>query len=207
MLLNPPINNGVGRAIYGQPLHFKNTSNGHVTDFSTRFSFTIDVSDRSNYGDGFAFYVAPLAYIPHDSGGGRLGIYSDIVQNSTNIVAVEFDTFVNDFDPKIYHVGINNNSVESLSYTGFDIDRNIGNLGHALITYNASAKFLVVSWFFEGTSSGFMPNTSVSHQIDLGELLPEWVTVGFSGATGLSNEKNVIHSWEFMSTMNSTHLE
>jgi len=208
IVLNPLIDNGndngIGRAIYGFPLRFKNSSNGHVTDFSTRFSFTIDVSTKTNYGDGFAFYVAPLGYlIPADSGGRGLGIYG---ASQKNIIAVEFDTFPNDFEPQMRHVGINNNSVVSLNYSSFDIDSNIGKMGHVLITYNASAQLLAVSWFFEGTSSGFMPNSSLSHHIDLGEILPEWVTVGFSGATGGSTEENVIHSWEFTSTLNSTHL-
>ncbi|KAK7383376.1 hypothetical protein VNO78_29054 [Psophocarpus tetragonolobus] len=170
IILNPLNNTGIGRAIYGQPLHLKNSSNGHVTDFSTRFSFSIDVSNENNYGDGFAFYMAPLAYhIPEGADGGRLGIYGDKVHDPTNIVAVEFDTFENSgFDPPVVqHVGINNNSVVSLAYA----------------------------------SSSFTPNASLSHQIDLGELLPEWVTVGFSGATGGSEEKNVIHSWEFHSTL------
>ncbi|KAK7377108.1 hypothetical protein VNO80_02528 [Phaseolus coccineus] len=205
IVLNPLIDNGIGRAIYGLPVRFKNSSNGHVTDFSTRFSFTINVSTKTNYGDGFAFYVAPLAYpIPTDSGGGSLGLYG---ANQNNIIAVEFDTFPNtNSDPQMKHVGINNNSAVSLNSSFFDIDSNIGNMGHVLITYNASAKLLAVSWFFEGTSSGFVPNTSLSYQIDLGEILPEWVTVGFSGATGASNEENVIHSWEFTSTLNSKHL-
>ncbi|XP_027940078.1 L-type lectin-domain containing receptor kinase IX.1-like [Vigna unguiculata] len=205
IVLNSLVDNGIGRAIYGLPLRFKNSSNGHVTDFSTRFSFTIDVSSRTDYGDGFAFYVAPLAYpIPSDSGGGGLGLYG---ANQDNIIAVEFDTFPNaNVDPPMKHVGINNNSLVSLNSSLFDIDSNIGNMGHVLITYSASAKLLAVSWFFEETSSGFMPNTSLSYQIDLGEILPEWVTVGFSGATGLSNEENVIHSWELTSTLNSTQL-
>jgi len=99
LVLNPLINNGVGRAIYGKPLRLKNSSNGHVTDFSTWFSFTIDVSTRTNYGDGFAFFVAPLAYqIPPNSGGGSLGQCDDS-KPQNNIIAVEFDTFVNNFDP------------------------------------------------------------------------------------------------------------
>ncbi|KAG2390172.1 L-type lectin-domain containing receptor [Vigna angularis] len=205
IVLNSLTDNGIGRAIYGLPLRFKNSSNRHVTDFSTRFSFTIDVSSKTDYGDGFAFFVAPLAYpIPSDSGGGGLGLYG---ANQDSIIAVEFDTFPNaNVDPQMRHVGINNNSLVSLNSSFFDIESNIGNMGHALITYNSSAKFLAVSWFFEGTSSGFMPNTSLSYQIDLGEILPEWVTVGFSGATGASNEENVIHSWEFTSTLNSTPL-
>ena len=40
IVLNPLIENGVGRAIYGQPLHLKNSSNGNVTDFSSLFLFS-----------------------------------------------------------------------------------------------------------------------------------------------------------------------
>ncbi|KAG4962679.1 hypothetical protein JHK85_040124 [Glycine max] len=187
VVLNPLINGEDGRATYVQLLRLKNSSSGDVTDFSTRFSFTIDAPNKTMYADGFAFYVAPLTFAyqdPPNSGGLRLGLYDDNKpQNS--FIAVEFDTF------------------------NFDIESNIGNMGHALITYNASAKLLSVSWFFEGTSSGFTPNTSLSHQIDLAETLPEWVAVGFSGSTGSYKEKNVIHSWEFSSSLelNSTHPE
>ena len=62
IVLNSLINSGVGRAIYSEPLSLKNDSNGNVTDFSTRFSFTIKVLNKTNYGDGFAFYIAPLAF-------------------------------------------------------------------------------------------------------------------------------------------------
>jgi len=207
-VLNPLVKNGVGRAVYGQPLRIKNSSNGHVTNFSTRFSFTIDVSLGTIYGDGFAFYLAPLAYqIPTTTSyGSRLGLYDD-TQN--NIVAVEFDTFINELDPPMQHVGINNNSVASLNYTKFDIESNTGKMGHALITYNASAKLLAVSWSFDGTGSSSTPTAYLSYKIDLWAILPEWVNVGFSGSTGSSTEKNVIHSWEFSSSLdiNSTHGE
>ncbi|XP_027940179.1 L-type lectin-domain containing receptor kinase IX.1-like [Vigna unguiculata] len=201
ILLNSLTYSGVGRAIYGQPIHLKNSSNQRVTDFSTRFSFTIQ-SPNSIYGDGFAFYVAPLAYqIPKtDLAGVRLGLYDENIP----IVAVEFDTFINELDPPLQHVGINNGSVVSLNYTKFDIESNKGNMGHALITYNASAKLLAVSWFFERTSSASTPNAYLSYQIDLAELLPEWVALGFSGSTGSSIEENVIHSWEFSSSLDLT---
>ncbi|ESW33066.1 hypothetical protein PHAVU_001G040400 [Phaseolus vulgaris] len=208
VVLNPLIGNGVGRAIYGQPLRLKNSSNGHVSDFSTRFSFTIDVPSGVKYGDGFAFYLAPIAYqIPTTTDDGSLlGLYDD-TQN--NILAVEFDTYVNDLDPPMQHVGINNNSVASLNSTKFDIESNTGKMGHALITYNASAKLLAVSWLFDGTSSASSPSDYLSYNIDLWAILPEWVNVGFSGSTGSSTEKNVIHSWEFSSSLdiNSTHAE
>jgi len=197
ILLNSRIYGGVGRVIYCQPLHLKNSSNGQVTDFSTRFSFTIQ-SPNSIYGDGFAFYVAPFSYQISNIGlaGFRLGIY----EQNIPIVAVEFDTYLNEFDPPVQHVGINNSSEISLGYTKFDIESNKGNMGHALITYNASAKLLAVSWFFD-TTSGSTPNAYLSYQIDLAELLPEWVAVGFSGSSGSYIEESVIHSWEFSSSL------
>jgi len=206
VVLNPLADNGNGRAIYGQPLRLKNSSNGHVTDFSTRFSFTIEVPSGVTYGDGFAFYLAPLAYqIPTtNDNGSRLGLYDD---TQSNLLAVEFDTCVNELDPAMQHVGINNNSVASLNYTKFDIESNTGKMGHALITYNASDKLLAVSWSFDGTSSASSNSNYLSYKIDLWAILPEWVNVGFSGSTGSSTEKNVIHSWEFSSSLdlNSTH--
>jgi len=91
VVLNPLINGGVGRAICVQPLRLKKSSNEDVTDFSTRFSFSINAPNKTNYADGFAFYVAPLALayqIPPSSGGLRLGLYDDSKpQNS--FVAVE----------------------------------------------------------------------------------------------------------------------
>ncbi|WVY91642.1 hypothetical protein V8G54_037156 [Vigna mungo] len=205
VVLNPIIENGKGRVIYGQPLRLKNSSDGLATDFSTRFSFTIDAT-VAKYGDGFAFFLAPLLYqIPTaTSDGSLLGLY-DATQN--NIIAVEFDTYINELDPPVQHVGINNNSVASLNYSKFDIESNLGNMVHALITYNASAQLLAVSWSFDGTKSSSTPSGYLSYKIDLWAVLPEWVNVGFSGSTGSSTEKNVIHTWEFSSNLdlNSTH--
>lgn len=88
----------------------------------------------------------------------------------------------------------------------FDIDRNLGNPCHVLITYSASTRTLAVSWSFNGrvAATGLDPNSSLSYQIDLMQILPEWVNVGFSASTGLSTESNVIRSWEFSSTLNSS---
>ncbi|KOM48812.1 hypothetical protein LR48_Vigan07g251600 [Vigna angularis] len=203
VVLNPIIENGNGRAIYGQPLRLKDSSDGLATDFSTRFSFTIDTT-VAKYGDGFAFFLAPLLYQIPTADGSFLGLY-DATQN--NIIAVEFDTFINELDPPMQHVGINNNSVASLNYSKFDIENNLGKMVHALITYNASAQLLAVSWSFDGTKSSSTPSGYLSYKIDLRAILPEWVNVGFSGSTGSSTEKNVIHSWEFSSNLdlNSTH--
>ncbi|RZB60702.1 hypothetical protein D0Y65_043456 [Glycine soja] len=98
IVLNPLINNGVERAIYGQPLRLKNSSNGNT---------------------------------PPNFSGFSLGLYGGTLDN---IVAVEFDTYINEYDQPMHRVGINNNSVASLEYKKFRIESNIGKMGHALIT-------------------------------------------------------------------------
>ncbi|KAF7830370.1 L-type lectin-domain containing receptor kinase IX.1-like [Senna tora] len=52
---------------------------------------------------------------------------------------------------------------------------------------------------FDQNTSGatFMPNSSLSCQIDLSKVLPQWVTVGFSAATSVYPARHTIHSWEF----------
>lgn len=45
-------------------------------------------------------------------------------------------------------------------------------------------------------------NSSIlSYQIDLREVLPEWVMIGFSAGTGQSVESHTLHSWEFDSSL------
>ncbi|CAL0333076.1 unnamed protein product [Lupinus luteus] len=196
----------VGRAIYGQPLHLWDSSTKVVTDFTTSFTFIIDkVNDTNSYGDGFAFYMAPLGYqIPPNSAGGTFALFnattnSNLPQN--HVLAVEFDTFIGSTDPPMRHVGIDDNSLTSVAYARFDIDNNTGNPCHTIIAYNAFTKSLIVSWSFNGKTSNY---SSLSYNIDLKKILPEFVNIGFSASTGLSTERNVIQSWQFSSTLNSS---
>ncbi|KAF7830368.1 L-type lectin-domain containing receptor kinase IX.1-like [Senna tora] len=186
-------------------------------DFTTRFSFTISNTNGTTYSDGFAFYLAPVGYpLLPNSTGPYLGIFNTPSNTTTTTddskypcVAVEFDSFLDDFDPPIRHVGINNNSIVSSAYTWFDIDRNIGKPGRAKITYEALTNTLSVFWSFDPNTSPdtFMPNSSLSYQIDLSKTLPPSVTVGFSAATGVFPARHTIHSWEFSSSYNSMYWD
>lgn len=50
----------------------------------------------------------------------------------------------------------------------------------------------------------FKGYSNVSYIIDLKEVLPEWVRIGFSAASGPFFEKNfAIHSWQFDSDLDS----
>ncbi|BAT82457.1 hypothetical protein LR48_Vigan07g251000 [Vigna angularis] len=199
----------VGRALSAQPLHLWDSSSRVVTDFTTRFTFSIEKGNdqTGSYADGFAFYIAPQGYqIPPNGAGGTFGLFNGTFNSllpQNRILAVEFDTFNGSIDPPMQHVGIDDNSLRSATSGKFDIDENLGKKCNALVTYTASNKTLFVAWSFNETATR-LSNSSLSYQIDLLGILPEWVDVGFSASTGELTERNFIHSWEFSSTLNSS---
>ncbi|XP_062086899.1 lectin 10-like [Humulus lupulus] len=109
--------NSVGRASYSKPVQLWDKDTGEVTDFTAGFSFVIKANDtESRFGDGISFFIAPFeSDIPANSGGGYLALFSaenanDSSQNNP-IVAVEFDSYENPWDPSSNHIGINVNSI------------------------------------------------------------------------------------------------
>ena len=56
---------------------------------------------------------------------------------------------------------------------------------------------------FLGPTKGLLykENTTLSYHIDLSKVLPEWVTIGFSAATGMNVERHTVLSWEFNSSL------
>lgn len=82
------------------------------------FKFIIEVGNnpRTDYGDGMTFFMAPFELEqPKNAYGGGLGLFNDTTLNGSfyQMVAVEFDTFKNAWDPFGDHVGIDVNSIES----------------------------------------------------------------------------------------------
>ncbi|PIN26206.1 Serine/threonine protein kinase [Handroanthus impetiginosus] len=190
----------VGQITYNGEVALWDSNFGKVADFTTHFSFTVDTQNRSHHGDGIAFFLAPVEFhIPTNSAGGFLGLYNsrtpDVSQ--TQIVSIEFDSFNNtQWDPPYEHVGINNNSIQSLVTAPWNIPLHSGEPANAWIVYNSTTRNLSVFW-----SYGNGPNSSLSYQIDLKEVLPQWVTVGISAATGLYIERHTLESWEFSSSL------
>ncbi|KAJ7953491.1 putative Kinase [Quillaja saponaria] len=194
----------VGWAIYAEKLPLWDSSTRKITDFKTHYSFIIDTRGISPYGQGFAFFLAPVGFqIPPNSAGGFLGLFNTTTSDSSRnqIVLVEFDSFPNpEWDPPMEHVGINNNSISSSVYTRWNASLHSGDTADVWITYNATTKNLSVSWKYQRTPNP-EEHTSLSYQIDLMKVLPEWITVGFSAATGSTLERHTLLSWEFNSTL------
>ncbi|KAI7990333.1 hypothetical protein LOK49_LG12G02003 [Camellia lanceoleosa] len=151
------------------------------------------------FSDGFTFLL-----ISHDSPSsltraGYLGLPKE-PPSQNQFVAVEFDTYPNDWDPPETHVGININSLTSSATATWYNNITYGKDNKAWISYDSSSKNLSVVF------TGYTNNTSVksvlSYPIDLRNYLPEWVTIGFSAGTGKYSEKHIIKSWSFNSSPN-----
>uniref|UniRef100_A0A2N9HBV7 Protein kinase domain-containing protein n=1 Tax=Fagus sylvatica TaxID=28930 RepID=A0A2N9HBV7_FAGSY len=154
------------------------------------------------YGDGLAFFHAPdYSKMPLIVNGSALGLATDDqVLNSTDnpFVAVEFDIFNNTWDPTTEHVGIDINSMKSVATVSWlsNIAIREGKRNEAWISYNSSSHNLSV--IFTGFSNNIVMQ-SLSENVDLSHLLPEWVTFGFSATTGNACAIHTIYSWDFSS--------
>ncbi|KAL0005308.1 hypothetical protein SO802_012869 [Lithocarpus litseifolius] len=184
---NSPLNYSVGRAFYYEPVQLWDKSTGWLTDFTTHFSFIIEGVQGHVSADGLAFFIAPLGSdMPNNSAGGYLGLFSnESALNATEnqIVAVEFDTYQNGWDPIANHVGIDVNSIVSNAIVTWDSVFSHESTANAWVSYNSTTKNLSVFLTF-ADNPVFNGNSSLSYTVDLMTVLPEWVSVGFSAATG-----------------------
>ncbi|KAI3702254.1 hypothetical protein L6452_27985 [Arctium lappa] len=197
-----------GRATYINKLHLWDNTSRELASFTTDITFVIESSDNENkYSDGLTFFLAEdnSVVIP----GASMGLP---INNTTNVminpfVAVEFDSFgSDDWDPKDSnntllddHVGININSLASVTSRKWFSNIPGGRLCKTWITYDSASKNLSVSF------TGFRNHTAASqvgleYTIDLRDVLPEWVIFGVSAATGARFQKNNVKSWAFNSS-------
>ncbi|WZY92839.1 hypothetical protein YC2023_065168 [Brassica napus] len=196
----------VGWATYAKRVAIWDPETGRPTDFTTSFTFKIDTRNSTEFGHGFAFFLAPQGIlISPNSAGGFLGLFNETNGYSSRfpLVHVEFDTFFNDeWDPLDIksHVGINNNSLASSNYTSWNASLHSQDTCHARITYDSASRNLSISWSYEETSNP-RESSSLFYIIDLAKVLPAEVTIGFSGSTGANTEAHRILSWEFNSTL------
>ncbi|OAY83903.1 L-type lectin-domain containing receptor kinase IX.1, partial [Ananas comosus] len=198
------ISNSQGRAVYSNPVLLWDDATGEVASFHTSFSFIIQATDASAYGDGLAFFLSPSpSVVPRFDGGGYLGLFDNgTALNSTQnqLVAVEFDTFKNDWDPSACHVGIDINSINSTVYEDLPNITRSGTRATASIVYDNTTKYLSVLLSYDGNPN-YTKSFSLSCLVDLKAILPQEVTVGFSAATGGAVELHQILYWNFNSTL------
>jgi hypothetical protein len=182
---------------------------GRLTDFTTHFTFVINAVNISEHGDGLSFFISPFqSNIHKDSSGGFLGLFDSATafnMSLNQIVAVEFDTYKNAWDPSDDHVGINVNSIASAADVTWKSSIRNGSTGNAWVSYNSTTKNISVFLTY-AANPVFSRNYSLSYVVDLRNVLPEWVSVGFSAATGQgTKELHIISSWSFNSSSNQTN--
>lgn len=125
----------VGRATYSELLHLWDKASQQMADFSTHFSFVIDSSGSTNFGDGLAFFLAPYgSTIKPWARGSGLGLgNATSLPSLDTFVAVEFDTYPNSvIDPPYYggfitpHVGIDIGNVSSVATKTWYLQKYVG---------------------------------------------------------------------------------
>ncbi|OWM85428.1 hypothetical protein CDL15_Pgr019052 [Punica granatum] len=203
-LQNDNLTSSTGRVSYDKPVRLWDAKTGMLSDFMTHFSFIMQALDQNNYGDGIAFYLSPFdSVVPDNSSGGYLALFSKgsaFNASANQIVAVEFDSFGNPWDPSPDHVGIDVNSIVSVANVSWRSSMKNGSTANAWISYNATTFNLSVFLTY-AQNPIFNGNSSLSYIIDLRRYLPETVRVGFSAATGQFVEIHNILSWSFNSSL------
>ncbi|XP_060674860.1 lectin 7-like [Ziziphus jujuba] len=199
-----PLTGSIGRASYNKPVKIWDAGTGKLTDFTTHFSFIMKQLDAQIYGDGISFFIAPFdAKLPQNSSGGYLALFSNDTAfnfSSNHIVAVEFDSFKNEWDPSSDHVGININSIISVTNVTWKSSIKNGSIANAWVSYNSTTQNLSVYLTYTENPK-FGGESSLLYIVDLRKLLPERVRFGFSAATGEVIEIHNLLSWSFYSTL------
>jgi len=157
--------------------------------FSSQFAFQISDPDPYDGADGFTFCMQPGANTVV-SGGGGLG-YADI----PNSLAVEFDTYQNEWDPDANHVGIDlNGSTTSAIVQTAPFELQSGTVGYAWVDYNGTTDSLQV----RVSDTVARPESALlDYTVDLTAIFGPDVFLGFTAATGGGYEKHDILGWYF----------
>ncbi|XP_057873806.2 L-type lectin-domain containing receptor kinase IX.1-like [Cryptomeria japonica] len=202
------LGSSLGWAAYNHSVPLWDKSSRALASFSNHFQFIIGRGNdnRKLFGDGLAFFLAPFNLEqPLNATGGGLGLFNDstLTGLSYQMVAVEFDTFKNYFDPDGNHVGIDINSILSkVNVSLTDVAENSSLCDKKLKNgkqWDAWVKRLQVFLLCnpDGISISKPPTPILIYDIDLRDFLPETIRVGLSASTGNSSETHTVNSWNF----------
>jgi hypothetical protein len=203
-----------GRVLYATPFKLWHREGRHggganatvgdgkrVASFSTVFTINIFRPNGTEPAEGFAFVIAPSAdEPPAGSSGGYLGLTNAATDgNATNqIVAVELDTEKQSFDPDDNHVGLNVNSVvsvtnASLKPLGIEISPAKPTNYTVWVDYDGGVRRIAVYMAVAGKAK---PRRAVlAAPLDLAATVAEWSYLGFSASTGSKYQLNCVLAW------------
>ncbi|KAG5529885.1 hypothetical protein RHGRI_030305 [Rhododendron griersonianum] len=211
-----PLTNQSGRMLYNKSFKLWEGRNDNYSDrvasFNTSFLVNLDqMSSFATPGEGLTFVVAPGLNHPPNSFGGYLGLTNFTTDGnvSNQIIAIELDTFKEDFDPDSNHVGLNINSViskntTSLTPLGFELIAPYGthNFFNVWVQYDGIKKFIAVYMAQQNTSEDPTPprpdTPILTSYLDLREVVNQNSYFGFSASTGNSAEFNRVLRWNLI---------
>ncbi|KAK9699958.1 hypothetical protein RND81_08G206800 [Saponaria officinalis] len=189
--------NAIARVLYRDRVEIWPTS------FCTSFSLKILPGlDQYFTGDGMTFVIAPNNQTsPNASFGSYLGL-DDIKLSGGNQVkqlAIEFDTFKNEWDPDGNHIGIDTlsvvNSIVAKSLNSSNIFLKSGKEIQVKIAYDGLTKNLQIYVGYVGK-----PLISFLNQtIKVSKTVPSTAFIGFTASTGTLTETHQIFNWVFTS--------
>ncbi|XP_057865337.2 L-type lectin-domain containing receptor kinase IX.1 [Cryptomeria japonica] len=200
---NVALQNRIGRVLYRQQITMWPAS---FTTVFTTFVKNITTSGTgalTNFnGDGLAFIIVPnnKSFLAK-SYGAFLGLFDGSTNgNTTEQLAIEFDTYANEFDPDNNHVGIDIQSITSnvtanMGEHGMDIKA--GRAIQVRVDYDGWNKSLQIYARYANNTSGYA--SILNHTVELEKTVPRSAYVGFSAATGNSYEIHRILDWNFSS--------
>eukprot|EP00250_Pteridium_aquilinum_P012879 c21001_g1_i1 orf=329-2410(+) len=190
-----------GRFLCRTPIRMVDPQTGQTASFTTSFSFRMYSVNSSYQGDGMAFLIVPDNYTVGSSGE-QLGVFTPAHGGPNDrTFAVEFDTWQNSdvHDPNGNHIGLDATNVTSFAYN------NVSNIGAQL-----NDGSVVTAWIkYDGALQNLQVRISVDSMepvepfidanMSFASMFNEYMYVGFSGSTGLSNEAHTLMSWTFSS--------
>ncbi|XP_058186468.1 probable L-type lectin-domain containing receptor kinase S.5 [Rhododendron vialii] len=210
---SPPTNQS-GRILYDKSFKLwegrNDTYSDRVASFNT--SFLVILSQKIGFpapGEGLTFVVAPDLNLPPNSFGRYLGLTNFTTDGnvSNQIIAIELDTFKEDFDPDSNHVGLNINSVISKATTSltpleFELVPPYGthNFFNVWVQYDGIKKFIAVYMAKQANPTDPTPprpDTAIlTSGLDLRGVVNQNSYFGFSASTGNNSaEINRVLRW------------
>ena len=197
--------NTTGRAYYSQPIQLWDPITNVTTNFSTSFEFIMRTDSSISASDGIAFFITSEDSVnaPSNSAAGWLGLFNETTDgNSSNqMVAVEFDSWQDTWDPNNNHVGINVNSIVSKANETFKDLLTTGDIIVATVSYDSNSENLSVLLKYIDVPLIANLHLNLAHNVKLRNFLPEKVIVGFSASSARQRQIQAIRSWNFSSTL------
>ncbi|KAG5529879.1 hypothetical protein RHGRI_030302 [Rhododendron griersonianum] len=207
------LTNQSGRILYDTPFQLwegkNDTFSDRVASFNASFLVNIYRLPGSPIaGEGLTFVVAPDLNVPLNSYGEYLGLTNATTDGnaSNQILAVELDTFKEDFDPDANHVGLNINSVRSNKTTSLNLTllelvgpNGTANFFNVWVQYDGVKKVIEVYIAQQANKTDPTPprpaNPILNSTLELRGLVNQVSYFGFSASTSNVTELNCVLRW------------